>query len=171
MKWNCRIIYKIIVIAAILYFFGLFSWLLINKIVIGNDVVFSTDFSQPDYFVQGLFPVGRVDKFKMGAAIVERVLYDPVYFDVYSPRHFNKAIVTLQYEKPTSLDVSVGVKLKGGEWSYDLKKLTENNEQAVEFDLRNAELQNNKLQFIISAPKLTVDDELIVKGATFQLIK
>ncbi|MFH0988298.1 MAG: hypothetical protein V1763_02915 [Parcubacteria group bacterium] len=166
MKWNYRTLYYAIVSLTLMMFAVVLGRLTINSLVPGNGLKYATDFTVPEHFIQGPFPTGRVELIRD----TYRILYEPVYFNVYSPQHFRTAVVTLQYEKPANLDVRFGVKTVGN-WSYDLQSLTDNHEQVLTFDLTNAEFNKNKLQFIISVPGLTLEDTLIIRKAMFELIK
>ncbi|MBU1132432.1 hypothetical protein KKC32_04275 [Patescibacteria group bacterium] len=176
MKINLDKIYNILRVITICALIAVLAFLICRKIVPENSVSYSTDFSAPAKFIYGLYPQGRVSLVDVNGEIQQKIIGDPVYFQVYSPRKFSKAKVVLKFKKPKDLSVKMGVRLATGDWAYYLKDLDESAgqfvEQEFEFDLAKARLEKNKLQFMIASPDVIFSEEKIIIGkAEFTLMK
>lgn len=93
------------------------SWL---KIVPNGRVVYSTDFLADNFFIRKLTPIERVnDK--------NTILSDPVYFSLFTPRGYDKALITLEYEdNPIVPLLEAGVMVGDKKWSYRMAPLQNN---------------------------------------------
>ncbi|MEI6529566.1 MAG: hypothetical protein WCN88_04180 [Candidatus Falkowbacteria bacterium] len=72
-------------------------------------------------FIYGFTPAERVD---LKSGDVPRLIGDPVYFSVFTPRTFDKAKLTIVYRDNLALDtpiVEAGVLVDNIVWRYDLK--------------------------------------------------
>ncbi|MBI5254782.1 hypothetical protein HY932_03335 [Candidatus Falkowbacteria bacterium] len=164
MKVDFKRIYfgvKFVVIAAFAVFVVFLFW---QKGAVGAGINYNVAPTTTTKFVYGLYPEGRVE-------IVEnawKIKYEPVYLNVYAPRKFKKAQVTLKYKNLMESDVFVGVKVKGNApVPYYLKKL----DKTLSFDLAGAAFEKNKLQFIIAAPGIEESKgTLIIESIKIQLL-
>ncbi len=146
-KWVDRVVIGLFVI--------LMLFLFAQKLVISGQVNYHWGIKEQTRFIKGPYPEGRVD-FSVSPI---KIKAEPIYFDVYAPRHFNQAVVKIKMNKPENLVAKLGIRqkgsglwYKGGEWAFDLQPLQDVEEQTLTFDLRKANFNNNRLQFILSAP-------------------
>ena len=163
-KWITRIIGLVLI--------GLFVFLIIQKIVPSKEKIYSMDFEQTSDFVYGPFPEGRVE-LEQG---ILQVNYEPIYFNVYSPRKFKRAQVKITYKLPEGMDARFGVKLDVNDWGYYLEPLpnysSEWNEVVFEYDLSHARRTKNKLQFMLAAPGVGDSEEkILIDEVEIKLIK
>jgi len=92
---------------------GLF-WL---KIVPNGRVVYSTNFLDDNFFIRKLTPLERVNN-------KNTILSDPVYFSLYTPRGYDRALITLEYEdNPVAPLLETGVMVGDKKWSYRMAPL------------------------------------------------
>lgn len=134
-----------------------------------DKISYSHDLSGQGKFIFGLYPVGRI----VQGSDWQKIVGEPVYFDVYSPRKFTKAAVSLRYLNNTGLDAKFGLKLKVDDWSFYMIKMNalpnKFIEQTFEFDLAEAERIKNKIRFVVAVPGIEkkngdlLIDELRVK--------
>ncbi len=106
-----------ILILAFLYF----------KIVPFGHITYSRDYTKNfrsgKGFIYGFTPAERVD---LKSGDVPRLIGDPVYFSLFTPRTFDKAKVTITYRNNLSLEtpiIEAGVLADNIVWRYDLKPL------------------------------------------------
>ena len=74
-------------------------------------------------FIYGFTPAERVD---LKSAEVPRLIGDPVYFSVFTPRTFDKAKVTITYRDNLAINtplVEIGVLADNIVWRYDLQPI------------------------------------------------
>ena len=147
----------------------LFVFLIMAKFVPGGQVSYEWSFDRANSFVRGPFPAARVVSESQGTAIVN----EPVYFNVYSPRHFQRAEVQLVYSKMDDLPASFGLKVgNDNTWSYSMQPLPstagEFRTQTFMFDLGSANYTRNQLQFIVSSPGISSDSSsLLLRDGKF----
>lgn len=86
---------------------------------------------------------------------------EPIYFDLYLPRDFDKARLELEYINQYGYAILVGPNMKTG---WDLKPMEDLPNAAdaykinsMEFDLKDKNINQGKLRFMISIPDM--DDE------------
>jgi hypothetical protein len=144
----------------------LLVFLLSQKMVIGNQVVYDWRPEQQNRFIKGPYPYGRIGFDNESMTIIG----EPVYFDVYSPRHFRQARVRLDLVAEIDRPVKLGLAIKGEDWSYDFPNMVEDG-NVVTFDLSKAKYINNRLQFIISAAGVTPAEKLTINSLHVELIK
>lgn len=108
----------------ILLFCALFLWL---KVVPGGEAVYQRNYRQwlrsGKGFIYNFTPVERVDE-KGGN--VPRLVGDPVYFSVFTPRTFSQAKLTIRYRShlsSTTPIIEAGVLADNLVWRYDLQPL------------------------------------------------
>jgi hypothetical protein len=97
------------------------------KIVPGGHITYTRDyFSQLGSgkgFIYGFTPAERVD---LKSGEVPRLIGDPIYFSVFTPRTFDKAKVTVTYRDNLGINtpvIELGVLADNIVWRYDLKPL------------------------------------------------
>jgi len=147
-------------------------FLSVQKLVLSD--VFECD--SDSNFVQGLYPEGRVISTIPADCNVSYcnesavVIAEPVYYDVYMPKRFDKVKMFLTYKKVEDLDVKLGVKLNVNDYAFYFHDLSVSGDGFVteefEFDLSQVEIVRNKVKFIVSAPGVSEGD-LILGGASF----
>lgn len=121
-KWPFLFKFRLFLGLILFIFCAVFLYL---KIVPFGRISYSRDYTSAwrsgKGFIYGFTPEERVD-LKSGAA--PRVIGDPVYFSVFSPRTFDKAKMTITYRDNLTLDMPVveaGVLVDNIVWRYDLK--------------------------------------------------
>ncbi len=107
---------------------GIVGWLLYMGIVPKGKISYVYDFTKPSYFIGKLTPEERVEEVRDGH---QKIIGDPVYFSLHTPRRFNKVKLTLRYKQeegsiplPTTLPIiEAGILVDKTIWRYDLKPL------------------------------------------------
>ena len=99
-------------------------WLLYMGIVPGGHIVYSTNLDGDDFFIGKLTPTERV-QYEEGAVAI---IGDPAYFNLRTPRPFDRAILTFKYRHQRingGFDpiIEAGVLADKVVWRYDLKPL------------------------------------------------
>lgn len=79
-------------------------------------ISYRTDLLRPDYFIGSLTPTDRLAG-KEGEA-ARRILAEPVYFSLYTPRPFNNVRVTLEYSSKAPL-IELGLRRDGVAWNFE----------------------------------------------------
>ncbi|MFH1427185.1 MAG: hypothetical protein ABIG60_01495 [Patescibacteria group bacterium] len=115
--------------------FRIFLWLILAVvtfsllyfgIVPGGKISYSYDFIKPSEFIKKLTPIERVLEIENGT---QKIIGDPVYFSLRTPRRFNKAklIIKYRYNENEGLGgslmpiIETGVLVDKIIWRYDLK--------------------------------------------------
>ncbi len=136
---------------------------LVNKnFVLSGEISSAYDFSLPSPFISLLRPAGGVLKIEQEQSgdYWQRMVIDPVYFDLYAPVRFKKAQFVFFYKAPEGRTIKVGPQIFGEGWNYWLeelkceKKLGEWCVGKLEFDLSKAFYKDKKIKFMISSPGL-----------------
>ena len=123
-KWSflfkLRLLLALILVVLILVFLYL-------KIVPFGHIVYTRNYSSNwnsgKGFIYGLTPAERVD---LKSGDLPRLIGDPVYFSVFTPRTFDKAKVTITYRDNLDINtpiIELGVLADNIVWRYDLKPL------------------------------------------------
>jgi len=121
---------------------GVVGWLLFMGIVPSGKISYVYDFTKPSYFIGKLTPEERVmpilkykeAKLPIGSLASQRIIGDPVYFALRTPRRFNKAKLILKYRRqngrrdagvaPSILPIiEAGVLVDKTIWRYDLQPI------------------------------------------------
>ena len=105
----------------ILAFFVLFF--VYMSVVPSGHIFYVYDFSQDNSFISKLSPEGRVDPVVRGT---QKVIGDPVYFSLQTPRKFNEAVLRVKYRNHNpeiNPIVEVGVLVDRTVWRYKLEPL------------------------------------------------
>ena len=98
-------------------------WLFYMAIVPSGKITYIQDFNQDNYFIQKLTPAERIEDKRNGA---QKIIGDPVYFSLRTPRRFDSAKVTIKYKNNSDLPIiETGVLVDKVLWRYDTK-LVEN---------------------------------------------
>lgn len=102
-------------------------WLLWQAVVPTGRISYVYDFKHPSYFIGHLRPKDRVEPPENGR---QKIIGDPVYFNLRPPRQFNKVKVILKYRRisddekeKTAPILEIGVLADKTVWRYDLKPL------------------------------------------------
>lgn len=113
--WKLRIFFWSIL--AIIVF-----WLFWMAIVPSGSIVYFKDFSdEKDEFILPLTPEERVELIFDGT---QKIIGDPVYFFLRTPRRFEKAKMTIKYRNKSDLDIiETGVLMNKDLWQFDLKPI------------------------------------------------
>lgn len=116
----------------ILFICALFLWL---KVVPGGEATYQKNYRQwlrsGKGFIYNFTPVDRVDE---TSGVLPRLIGDPVYFSVFTPRTFSQAKLTVRYRShlsSTTPIIEAGVLADNLVWRYDLQPL----ENAILSDL------------------------------------
>jgi len=107
------------------------GWLLYMGIVPSGQITYIKDFTGDNYFIKKLTPEERVGDMIDGG---QKIIGDPVYFALRTPRRFNKAKLILKYRKqeaelPIGSSASMipiieaGVLVDKTIWRYDLQPI------------------------------------------------
>lgn len=114
-----------LVLGLVLFIFILFFLYL--KIVPFGHISYTRDYTSSfrsgKGFIYGFTPEERVD---LKSGEVPRIVGDPIYFSVFSPRTFDKAKMTIIYRDNLTLELPVieaGVLVDNVVWRYDLKSV------------------------------------------------
>jgi hypothetical protein len=103
--------------------FGLgLLFLAYEKTVPFGHISYMTDFKHYNYFIGKLTPKERIES----DGSITRIIGDPVYFSVYSPRNFNRATLTFEYKRFGNGQVKIpiieaGILADKKVWRYDLE--------------------------------------------------
>ncbi len=95
------------------------GWLLYQGIVPSGHIVYHYDFQHNSAFISSLQPQERVMEMNQG---IQKIIAQPVYFNLHTPRKFNKAEVNLRYkftETPRPI-MEMGVMVDKTIWRYEL---------------------------------------------------
>ena len=162
MKINLSKLLQIIKIVVTVGLLILFFFLIYQKIVPTKSLTYDYDFSGQERFVQGFYPEGRVAQYDD----LQRIIFEPVYLDVYAPQKFKKAKVNLHYYRPYDVQAKFGIKLKQNDWAFFFEELPETPDGYIdyemEFNLENAERIKNKYKFILAFQELGITNEKVL---------
>jgi hypothetical protein len=166
MEIRFELLYKITKWLLLTLFVALLVFLFWQKFTPAGKIVYSHDLSYQGKFVFGFYPVSRI----VQSSDWQKVVGEPVYFDVYSPRQFKKATVSLRYFNNTGLEAKFGLKLNVNDWSFYMIKMNAPQdkfvEQEFEFDLSQAERKDNKIRFVIAVPGIDkANGDLLIDNA------
>lgn len=118
---------KIISLSLLIFILAVFLYL---KIVPFGKISYVRDYSQAWHsgkgFIYGFTPAERIES---TAGNLPRLIGDPIYFSLFTPRTFDKAKITVIYRDHLSTStplVEAGVLVDKLVWRYDLKPLQNN---------------------------------------------
>ena len=98
-------------------------------VVPSGKITYVYDFKKDNYFISKLTPDARVEERQNNK---QKIIGDPVYFSLRTPRRFNKAKLTLKYKRckqepqcaPANLPIiEVGALVDKTVWRYDLEPI------------------------------------------------
>ena len=131
-----------------LYWIGIWTLVLIYifvaDAVLSKKVSYTKVFSQNQYGISYVFPLGRTEVTDMW----QRFVGEPVYTTVYAPRLYNKAEIELSFEE-SPVGWSFGVQ-NGPGFSYIRYPLEETLEHFFVFDIESSITEQNRLRFIFT---------------------
>jgi hypothetical protein len=97
------------------------GWLLYMGIVPSGHIGYIYNFTKESYFIKKLTPAERVRPVESGS---QKIIGNPVYFALRTPRRFNKARLTLKYKNNSVLPlIEAGVLVDKKIWRYDLRPI------------------------------------------------
>lgn len=147
-----------IIILLVFIFFG--SWIFIRNLV--PDGLFKIDYDfTHNSWIAGLRPIERVLE-------KQKIISDPIYLDLKLPTRFDSVVAKIDYDNQTKGDFRVGVFTNKEKWQILFGNF-KNNE--VTFDLRGMSLEKNNIPFVLSAPKATETNPVIIKRISFTATK
>jgi hypothetical protein len=99
------------------------------------------------------------------------IIDEPVYFTVYTPRAFEKAIVRMNFEEPSPA-MQIGIAHNKAQWDFDFKPVVAGSlSTELVFDARAAERIRGRYSFMISDPSLASRNGSIkVKDVSIEFI-
>lgn len=96
-------------------------WLLNMAVVPSGKITYVQDFSGDNFFMQKLTPAERVWPVQNGA---QKIIGDPAYFALRTPRRFDKAKVTIKFKNNSELPImEMGLLTDKIVWNYKLQPL------------------------------------------------
>ncbi len=146
-------------------------------------LVVDYDFCSLNPFVSVWSPHGRVldiEEIKTADEkfCQQKMVIDPVYFDVRLPQNFATARLTVWYQKSSQTKLQIGPAVDLSAWQWRLKDINyaraEGSWQVgiAEYDLVGSKLENNRLRFLVSSPGLdTSGQEIIFRKIEIEFIK
>ncbi|MFH0951017.1 MAG: hypothetical protein V1765_00900 [bacterium] len=97
------------------------GWLVWQALVPSGQISYVYDFQHPNIFISELKPVERTLLPKDG---MQQVIGDPIYFDLYTPRHFDQARVTLTFQNTAEVPViEMGLLQNETSWQFITKSI------------------------------------------------
>ncbi|MCK4539662.1 hypothetical protein KAU09_00735 [Candidatus Parcubacteria bacterium] len=108
-----RIILFLLLFMSVCFFFH-------KAIVPSGKIVYVNNFEKENYFLGKLSPGERV---AMGDKKIENIIIaNPVYFNLYTPRAFDKAVLKYRYKNICKIPlIETGALVDKNAWRYDLK--------------------------------------------------
>jgi len=133
------------------------------------------DLCRESPFFSKLSPGGRVLEIEKKKGYCEqKMVIDPVYFDVRLPQSFRKAEMEIWYQKSNAeTPLKIGPRLNPDAWAWDLQDVIFYAPMAdwsigkANFDLTKTKMDNNRIRFLISSTGLDESD----KNIKFRYIK
>ncbi len=110
--WKIRLFLWVILL-------GIVFWLFWMAIVPSGKIIYINDFTKPSEFIQKLTPEERVEPISNGT---QKIIGDPVYFSLRTPRRFEKAKFIIKYKNESNWPIiEIGSLVDKVLWQYDLK--------------------------------------------------
>jgi hypothetical protein len=171
---------RIILIFIPIFFLGV---LVYKDFVPSGRLLIDYDFCGLTPFVSEFSPHGRVldiEKIKTADEkyCQQKMVIDPVYFDVRLPQRFDVARLTVWYQKTPAAKLQFGPAVDLSAWQWQLKDLdyVRNEDEwqigTAEYDLSLSKMDNNRLRFLVSSPGLSAaNSEIIFKKIEIEFIK
>lgn len=110
-----RIFFALILLGAVFYFFY-------EGVLPLGEISYQRKAGERSYFLRKLTPAERLNNLSSGW---EKIIGDPVYFSLWTPRPFSRAKLTVKYKKNGQLPpvLEAGALADKTVWRYDLKPL------------------------------------------------
>jgi hypothetical protein len=167
--------FKIIFILIPVIFLG---FLVYQDVVPGGRLLVDYDFCHESPFISNFSPAGRVlpiEKIKTNNSkyCQQKMIIDPVYFDIRLPQGFDEVRLIIWYKKlaETKLQIGPAVDLSAWQWQLADVSYTRSDSDwqvgAASYDIFSSKLDNSRLRFLISSPGLSDSKQEI----TFQKIE
>lgn len=113
-------IFRIRIIIAFVSISGIFG-LVYMAVIPGGKITYTKDFENESFFINKFTPVDRVNGASGGT---QKIIGDPVYFSLRTPRRFDQAKLTIKYKNNSGRPlIEAGVLADKVIWRYDLKPL------------------------------------------------
>ncbi len=151
--------------------FSAVMFFLIQDLALSGRLEFQTDFKKFTPFITILKPQGQI--VISDAADIKK---EPVWFDIYMPRDFDKIRLEFTYKNDYNYKIEVGPKIY--EQNNPLQVLDDGSGQLkgfkakdLEFDLKNLPITRGKLRFMITAPGLKSGEELKISNLKIILLR
>jgi len=137
------------------------------------------DFCREEPFISKFSPLGRVLAVeRINGACSQKMVIDPVYFDVRLPQKFNTARVKLWYQKNSQTPLKIGPAVDLSAWQWQLKDINYIRDDGdwqvgvASYDLFLSSMDGNRLRFLVSSPKLTDSgQEVIFKKIAIEFMR
>lgn len=115
------ILLRIVLWSILLFVIVIFSYLSVSP---SGKVIYSNDFSKDSSFVSGFSPKERFEV--LGDS--RKIIANPVYFNLFTPREFDKAILNIKYKniiderenKRSNRTIEAGILVDKNIWRYNL---------------------------------------------------
>lgn len=119
------------------------------------------DFCREDPFISMFSPMGRVLEIEREKDFCrQKMVIDPVYFDVRLPQSFRTAKLKVWYKKDKDVLFKIGPRFNSNEWKWLLRDVEYIGNEGewqigiIEYNLSYIQIDNNRLRFLISSPGL-----------------
>ena len=176
---NWAIIYKILRFFIFLSPIILLGYLIYRDFVPSGVISFNYDIKHHSPVITQLFPVNRLtDPIKdSDGRYYQEIIKEPVYFETRLSQRFERAEVEILFQNPQSNLFQLGLAVgEASSWNYFLRplgnqdldnlswsKIEENNltlwqSATLSFDLKDAQIVNRKLRWLLSTP--SANDQL-----------
>ncbi len=113
--------------------------------------------------LEGLYPVQRTSYQADTQSL--QILAEPLYLQAYVPVKFKQVQLSGHWFLNNQI-LDIGLKQKDATWVW---QKVSNDDFVLTFALDNAQITNNKLEFIFSLPNLTPTDQVMLKDLVITL--
>lgn len=115
--------------------------------------------------LEGLYPVTRTS-YQVAEQSLQ-ILAEPLYLQAYLPVKFENVQIVGNWTL-NGQSLAIGLKQKDASWEW--QKVTAE-QFSLDFSLKNAQIVNNKLEFVFSLPELTPAQQVFVHNLSLSLIR
>lgn len=159
---NLSKLHKIIRIFIIAIPVVVLAWIINKNFVFSGRMKAEYNFDKTSPFISVLKPAGRALEIERDNSgdYFQKIVIDPVYFDLYTPAKFSSVKLVFFYEAPEGRVVKIGPQVFGSGWNYYLQDLACEKKfnnwcvAELDFDLAGVFRDKKKINFIISSPGL-----------------
>lgn len=145
---------------------GLLFFLLNQNIKLGDKWSYDLDLGQintRDWY--GPYPANRTTYLKDKYL---QVLAEPLYWQIYLPKKYKTILWRTKIINTNQQPVSIGLKQIDGSWEM---QLVTSEQFTLEFALKNAQIKNNRLEFIMSLPEISSDKQIFIENLNLEFNK